>query len=324
MHEILNPNYDTFFVNIGPMSNTTHEGEVPAGDMMRTGQPLIVYKADMAELRDIVFMSHEDDSGVASVLYPIDFSIYYDLESLEEVKRDINSFDFVKVTEFKHPNRDEWALAVQEMCIQAMPSGDVKDRILAAAALSISENRRKTLDEMLVDGWSPYATRYNIFDESRADHSFSVVIGDPTLASNSDREYLVTSSSDPSILQVESGAYPASDGNTARVYLDKQEVVPPAVEGDWLLLESTVPVSGDGRIVVEAKMLNTNADSIDIIVFNDTLSERRSISSGITSVDLSLGKITQGSRVSIAIENTGNQVIDLTSWIEAYITVIHN
>ena len=154
MHEITSPAVDTYFVNVGPLSQSMHEGEVPAQGTMRTGQPLVVYKTDLEELRSIMFESHEDETGEDSVLYPIAFSTYLDFAALEAVKNDVNSFDFLKVTEFKHPERDEWALAVQENCMSAMPEGDAKDRILAAAAASVAEGRRKTLTEILADGWA--------------------------------------------------------------------------------------------------------------------------------------------------------------------------
>lgn len=154
MHEITNPDVDTFFVNVGPLNDTLHEGEIPAGDNMRTGQPLVVYKTDLTELRAIMFASHEDDTGEPSELHPIAFSTYLDFAAMETVKNDVNSFDFLKVTEFKHPDRDEWALAVQEQCLAAMPEGAEKDRILAAAAASVAEGRRKTKNEMLADGWA--------------------------------------------------------------------------------------------------------------------------------------------------------------------------
>ena len=153
MHEITNPTNETFFVNVGPLTDTVHEGEIPPGETMRTGQPLVVYKEDLAELRSLMFISHEEDTGEDSVLYPIAFSTYTDYPDLEAVKADVNSFGFLKVTEFKHPDRDEWALAVQEQCLGAMPDGSVKDRVLAAAGASVVEGRRKTKEELLADGW---------------------------------------------------------------------------------------------------------------------------------------------------------------------------
>ena len=153
MHEIINPSVDTFLVSVGALNDTVHEVELPSGETMRTGQPIVVYKTDLAELRNLIFISHEEDTGEESVLYPIEFSTYLDFVALEAVKADINSFDFLKVSEFKHPNRDEWAIAVQQQCLMAMPEGDVKDRILASAEASIADGRRKTKTELLADGW---------------------------------------------------------------------------------------------------------------------------------------------------------------------------
>ena len=154
MHEITNPGAETYFANIGPLSGTVHEGSIPADATMRTGQPLVVYKTDAAELRALVFASHEDDTGEESELHPIAFSTYTDLSEAQALKNDVNSFDFLKVIEFKHPDRDEWALAAQDQCLAAMPDGAAKTRIVEACELSIAEGRRKTLNEMLADGWA--------------------------------------------------------------------------------------------------------------------------------------------------------------------------
>lgn len=152
----------THFLATNTLSDIFHFGQIPTGSKMSSGQPIAVYGPDSTALLDLLFTSYtlKDDGNDKPLNVDMDNStleeVYwsvYDVEAnAQAVADDINSFDFVKITIIS--NNGQWAVPVQQSIFDAMPAGDAKDRLVAAATLSVSEGRRKTKDEMLASGWA--------------------------------------------------------------------------------------------------------------------------------------------------------------------------
>lgn len=153
MHSISAPAVTTYFVNANPLQNVTHTGEIPVGSSMKTGQPLVVCGTVQQDVIDLMFSTYDENDDSNNVMHDVSFSVYTDQAAAQAVVDDLNSVDFLKVSMFKHPTLEEWAIASQSQVFAAIPDGDAKTRLIAAATLSITEGRVKDTATMVTNGW---------------------------------------------------------------------------------------------------------------------------------------------------------------------------
>lgn len=155
MHEIVNQDTyiivtDGFDVIHGPI----HSGN---DQITTTGQPFMVLAPSEAEVIDLYFSEYTVDEETDEITY-VQRDIVWTVEYTEEDALTICDLvstiaDYLLIQPIKHPQRDEWAVPVQEYIFGLLPPGPEKTALEQQAQASIAAGRRKTAQEMTEGGW---------------------------------------------------------------------------------------------------------------------------------------------------------------------------
>jgi hypothetical protein len=154
-YQISSISVDVYFVANHPLLNTYHKGVVEVGNTMTTGQPIVVFSESEDETLNLIYSHIADENEIndADIPHEVQWSIGYNLTDATIVRDLVNSYDFVNINFIKHPSRDEYAIPFQNVIFDAMPDGANKDTLTDYVTASVNENRRRTNQQMIDDGW---------------------------------------------------------------------------------------------------------------------------------------------------------------------------
>ena len=150
------------YIACNPLIGVFHNGSLPVGTKVQSGQPFMVYGLDKAIVTGLIYSEfyEEDEDALPDEVTPDNvshdfaWSVYFDEAEIDEVVTTINGYDFLFVNKIKHPTEDKWAIPVNDAVFNALPDGSGKTFLYNKAVTSISEGRRFDTATMITNGWT--------------------------------------------------------------------------------------------------------------------------------------------------------------------------
>jgi hypothetical protein len=149
---------DIYFIACNPLIGIYHNGSLPIGTEVNSGQPCIVHTHDIDTTYDLIYIDYcydtdDIDCDHINIPRPFVWSVYIDEEDIQEVVDSLNTLDFITVNAIKHPTEDKWAIPFNEKIFNYIPDGDIKTFLYSKSVQSIAEGRRFDTDAMIANNW---------------------------------------------------------------------------------------------------------------------------------------------------------------------------
>ena len=137
----------------GPIENTTET-------VTTSGQKFAIFGDTKEYVVDLAFdeyLEEEDENGnklVSKTLRDIKWLVDYTYQEAETARNNFNTASInAKIEYIKHPNREEYALPMQDYIFSTIPDGTLKDGMVEVATDKITTGKCLDTQQMIEQGW---------------------------------------------------------------------------------------------------------------------------------------------------------------------------
>tara|TARA_R110002012_G_scaffold120651_1_gene270044 strand:+ start:1797 stop:2288 length:492 start_codon:yes stop_codon:yes gene_type:complete len=156
-HKITHPAQKTYAVACDPLNDIYHEAVLATNQQLSTGLPVVVYGATMADVYDQLFSAYTlDENGnldtytERTATLSVDYS---EAEGNQTAAEAMEIIDGLMTRPIKHPDRNEWAMAVNGTVLARAQNGDKKDALLAKHLDKVNNGHNKSKSQAKDDNW---------------------------------------------------------------------------------------------------------------------------------------------------------------------------
>lgn len=137
----------------GPIENTVET-------VTKSGQNFAIFGDTKDYVIDLAFEEYsenEDEEGNVTVykkLRPITWLVDYTQQEAENARNNFNTTSInAKIEYIKHPEREEYALPMQDYIFSTIPDGQLKDGMIEVARDKIMNGKQLSNQQMTEQGW---------------------------------------------------------------------------------------------------------------------------------------------------------------------------